>query len=300
MEIPLLSRDHWKPGTSQTLAILVHSCKPQTANPGENSMHRRFAQWLLLASLFPVTLMAVADAAKDPFVGKWKLDPARSRLTDTMKVMAAGPNKYSFNFSADNVETITIDGTDQPGLYGSTLAVSAEAPETWKVVRKTNGKTSIIGIWKLSADGKTLTDDFTSYRPDGSTFHLLYTYQRAEGAGNGFTGTWESVTEDVNSSYELTIAPFQQSGLSFIYPFGINRSLNFDGKDYAVTGPSSTSGYVASGQRSNARTLDLVNKINGKTLDTMHIELSPDGQTMTVTDSPAGRSKPNIMVFARQ
>jgi hypothetical protein len=39
----------------------------------------------------------------------------------------------------------------------------------------------IVGVWKLSADGKTLTDNFTSHRPNGPTFHLDYVYQRTAG-----------------------------------------------------------------------------------------------------------------------
>ena len=98
------------------------------------------------------------------FLGKWKLDPAHSRLTDQMKVEAAGLNKFNMNFSGDNVETIVADGTDQPGLFGTTLAVIVQDANNWKVVRKKDGRTTIIGLWQLSPDGKTLTDNFTGYR----------------------------------------------------------------------------------------------------------------------------------------
>ena len=59
--------------------------------------------------------------------------------------------------------------------------MTADAPDTWRVVRKSKGRTMIVGVWKLSADGKTLTDNFTSYRPNGTTFHLDYVYQRTAG-----------------------------------------------------------------------------------------------------------------------
>jgi hypothetical protein len=136
---------------------------------------------LTLISVCLVCLAGVAQSADNPFTGKWKMNPAKSRLTDQMKVEAAGPNKYNMIFSGDNVETIVADGTDQPGLFGSTLAVSIEAPDSWKVVRKSNGKVTIIGLWKLSPDGKTLTDNFTGFRADGSTRNLHYIYQRTAG-----------------------------------------------------------------------------------------------------------------------
>jgi hypothetical protein len=217
-----------------------------------------------------------------------------------MKVEAAGPNKYALNFSGDNVETIVADGTDQPGLFGTTFSITVEAPDTWKVVRKNGGRMTIQGIWKLSHDGNTLTDDFTSYRPDGSTFHLLYTYKRTAG-NSGFPGTWESVNEQVNSSYELEIQAWQQDGLSFINRAAeMTKSMNFDGKDYPAAGPNVPSGYASSAQRASDRSLTITDKIGNKVLDTQQIEVSPDGKTMTITLSIPGRTKPNIQVFSRE
>jgi len=123
------------------LATFVQALNKGTLIP-ENSMAKRIVQLLLAISLLTGTLWA----ASDPFAGKWKLNPSRSRLTDQMKVKAVGPNKYDLIFSGDNVETVTADGSDQPALFGTTLSVTVEAPDTWKVVRKTNGRTEIIGV----------------------------------------------------------------------------------------------------------------------------------------------------------
>ncbi len=259
-------------------------------------MPNRIIQLLLAICLLTGTLWAATDS----FVGRWKLDPTRSTLTDQMKVQAVGPNKYNLIFSGDNVETIVADGTDQPGLFGSTLSVTVEAPDSWKVVRKTNGRTTIIGLWKLSADGSTLIDNFTGYRPDGSTSNLHYIYKRTAGT-SGFPGTWESTTEQVNSSFELQIQPYQDDGLSFIYPGGsMIKSMKLDDKDYPGSGPNAPVGYTSSLRRINALTLQMTDKMNGKLFDTQEIELSSDGKTLTITTSKPGQSKPNIMVFDRE
>src|SRR6516165_4182106 len=118
----------------------------------ENAMPKRICRSLLASCLLTTSLWA----ATNPFVGKWKLDPTRSKLTDQMKVEAAGPNKYSLNFSGDNIETIVADGTDQPGLFGTTFSITVLAPDTWKAVRKKDGHMTIGAIWKLSPDGNTL------------------------------------------------------------------------------------------------------------------------------------------------
>src|SRR5215510_15399415 len=123
-------------------------------------MAKRAFQLLLVACLAVGTLWA----ANDPFVGKWKLNPSKSKLTDQMKVEAIGANKYAIDFGGGATENIVADGTDQPGLDGTTLSITVEGPKTWKVVRKKDGRTLVTGIWKLSKDGQTLSDALSSGR----------------------------------------------------------------------------------------------------------------------------------------
>jgi hypothetical protein len=228
------------------------------------------------------------------------MNPSKSVLTDQMKVGAAGPNKYTLNFSGDNTETIVADGTDQPGLFGSTASITVLAPDTWKMARKTGGKMTISAIWKLSADGNTLTDDFTGYRADGSTSNLLYVYKRTEGT-SGFVGTWESTSEQVNSVYEIEIQPFESDGLSFLNPSQkMTTNMMFDGKDYPNVGPNMPAGAAWSGHRVNDRSVEVAQKVSGKVLYTQQIDVSSDGKTLTMTVHVPGRSKPDIQVFDRE
>src|ERR1051325_7183078 len=107
------------------------------------------------------------SATADPFVGKWKLNSSRSILADQMTIQPAGENRYTLTFSGSSqTETVAADGTDQPGVYGSMLSVTIEQPDSWKIVRKKEGRVLLTATWKLSKDGKTLTDAFTSNRPD--------------------------------------------------------------------------------------------------------------------------------------
>lgn len=253
--------------------------------------------WLLLVGCL---LVGSVWAAEDPFVGDWKLNPSKSKLTDEMKVESAGANKYAFDFGAGSTETITPDGTDQPGLAGTTLAVSVEGPDSWKVVRKKDGRILLTANWKLSEDGKTLTDDYTEMGPNGSNSNVKYVYQRTAGT-SGFTGTWESTSEQMNSVYVLQVRTYEGDGLSFINPSAeMTRRLKFDGKDYAIQGPNVPQGFVSSGRRVNERALEVMDKLNGKTIATKQIELSPDHKTLTMTVLAAGRSKPSIFVFDRE
>ena len=96
---------------------------------------------MLLRSLLSLLVVCLAIgtlwAANDPFVGKWKVNPSKSKLTDEMKVEVAGANRYAFTFGPGQVDTVVADGSDQPGLDGTTLSVMVKGPNSWEVVRET-------------------------------------------------------------------------------------------------------------------------------------------------------------------
>jgi hypothetical protein len=172
-------------------------------------MLSRIFQLLLGACLVTSSVWA----ANDPFVGKWKVNPSKSKLNDEMKVEAVGANKYTFTFGPGQVDTVVADGSDQPALQGTTLSVTVEEPNNWKVVRKMKGRMLLTARWTLSEDGKTLNDAFTQYLPDGSTLFLPYVYERTAG-NSGFPGTWDSDSARVQTGIELQIQPYEGDGLS--------------------------------------------------------------------------------------
>ena len=262
-------------------------------------MFKRTYQWLLVACLLVGPLWAAADS----FVGDWKLNPSKSKVTDVMKVENLGGNKYAIDFGG-GPEKIAADGTDQNGVYGTMLSVTVEAPNSWRVVRKKDGRTMLTGIWKLSPDGNTLNDHYTEFGENGSPSTVDYVYQRTAAgagfAGAGFAGTWESPMP-VDSAFVLQVRPYEGDGFSFINAAEKDtRNLKFDGKDYPDTGRGVAEGSTLSARRVNERTLEITYKVKGKTTRTAQIELSPDLKTLTRTVHPVGQRDPNIFVFERQ
>ena len=167
---------------------------------------------IVLRSLLslPVVCLAIGTlwAANDPFVGKWKVDPSKSKLYDELKVEAAGANRYTLTFGPGQVDTVVADGSDQPALSGTTFSITVKGPNSWEVVRKMKGRTLLKAQWTLSEDGKTLNDAFTQYLPDGttlfsqplpngSTLVLPYVYERTAG-NSGFPGTGQRECESEN------------------------------------------------------------------------------------------------------
>lgn len=235
--------------------------------------------------------IGAACAAESPFIGTWKLDPSKSRLPDEMKVESKGGNTYAFDFGA-GAETIVVDGSDQAGYGGTLLSVKAEAPDTWIVVRKKDGRQQLRATWKLSKDGRTLTDYFR-----GATLSMDYVYQRT-GAGAGFAGDWRSIKETMNTPLVMQVTAFQSDGLSFITPSQhVTRNVKLDGKDYPNAAPNS--GASSSARRVDERSLVITDKAAGTVSDTRELRLSADLKTLTVTVHIPGRVQPNVMVFAR-
>jgi hypothetical protein len=255
---------------------------------------------LLAVTLTSGLAVAASAGAADPFVGKWRLDPARSTLVDRMAIEAVGPDKYSIRFGDGEPETVVADGTDHPGRFGTTLAVAVGSKDRWTVVRKKDGRPGISAVWTLSPDGKTLSDAFTGHEPDGSTFSMNLVYDRT-GPGSGFAGLWESTSMQMNSVYEMEVKAYEEDGLTFEVPAQKRtQDMKFDGKDYAETGPNLPPGMASSGRRVDERTLLKTGKLQGKVLDTTEWKLSPDLRTLTLTSRPPNQGKATVLVFDRQ
>jgi hypothetical protein len=263
----------------------------------------------------PVVCLTIGalSAANDPFVGKWKVNPSKSKLIDEMKVEAVGENKYVMTFSPDAVDTIVADGTAQPAVSGTTLSITVKGPNNWEIVRKMKGRMLLKADWTLSEDGKTLNDAFTQYLPsgltlfstplpDGSTLVLPYVYERTAG-NSGFPGTWDSDSAKAKTGIELQIQPYEGHGLSFKRSDEeLVKRIKLDGKDYPELDPKGgDQGIAYSGRRVNERSVEITYKLKGKITGTLQIELSTDLKTLTMTERLVGQSSPkSVLVFNRE
>ena len=252
-------------------------------------------QPIMLLALAPVTASSFWTA-NDPFVGKWILDVPRSTIVDQMRVEVTGRNMYRFNFEDGPAETIVADGTDQPGLPGTTLWVKKVDERSLAVVRKQQGRVIISATWTLSPDGNTLRDAFKSFEQNGTSTTVNYVYRRTSGTA-GFAGTWESTTKPVGLKLELTMQPYDSSGLSFLSGTS-ERNIIFDGRDHAA--PGTTDGVTFSGRRPSTRRLEYTEANRGRIERVRQFQLSRDGRTLTEVVQIAGQNTPNVLVFDRE
>jgi hypothetical protein len=236
----------------------------------------------------------IPKPSPSPFIGEWKLDPSKSRLPDEMKVQRKIGNTYVFDFGG-GPETISVDGTDQPGLDATLLSVKAEGPRTWMVQRKKGGRVLLTATWKLSNDESTLTDYFRQVEADGSVLSTDYVYRRTK--GTGFASNWESVKETVTSPFFMTVKAFQDSGFSFVSPFGTTNAA-LDSRDHASQGGGLSAS--SSVRQTDDRTLVMTIRHDGRVAATEQMVLATDFKTMTLTVHVAARDKPTVLAFERK
>ena len=246
------------------------------------------------------TVSSSVIAAGDPFVGKWKMNIAKSKTSGLQeKIEDLGGNKYKFAFG-DDVETVTFDGKDYPTKFGNTWAVTPQGPNKWTEVDKRDGKVVSTSTWILSEDGQNFTSTTKGTRADGSTFESEFKAKRIAGT-SGLAGTWESTEMKQSAPNELSIEGFQADGISLVTAADKERTdLKFDGKDYAVNGPRVAPGSTVSGKRIDARTIELTGKLKDKLVYTQKMQVSEDGKTMTATVTFPGVSNAETDVYERQ
>lgn len=252
------------------------------------------------ACLAALALAAGIVAAENPFVGTWKLNPAKSKFTgDTVKYerTASGAIQVS---SEGLTYTFKPDGREYPAPLGYTAAWKQLDERTWEVVTRLSGKVLGTDTIKVSADGKTRTVISKGTKPNGENFQDTAVYERIAGE-SGLLGTWRSTEVKISSPMVLGFAPYGPDGLTLtIVDYKVVCNAKLDGKDYPATGPTVPPGLTLALKRTGERTMEMVEKDKGKTLGTSKFAVSADGKTLTEVYTPAAVNEPVTAVYDRQ
>ena len=153
--------------------------------------------------LIGICACGLAAAADAPYMGKWKMNVAKSNFGDTTMTydqMPGGEMKVTMDGQSYTFKT---DGKDNMTPWGTTMAAKAVDANTWEMTEKTNGKVSNNSTMKLSADGKMLTLDSKRVKADGGISNDSMTFQRVSG-GPGLAGKWK--TKNLTSSSPETLS----------------------------------------------------------------------------------------------
>jgi hypothetical protein len=245
-------------------------------------------------------MLASALFGADPFIGKWKLDLAKSKLTgQTIEIQAVPANAYSFK-EDQHIDVIFADGLDHPTHFGDTMSVAQTKPDTWAITWKRGSQVLMDTLWKVSRDGQTLTYTATGTRPNGQHFKNQMTAKRI-GTGSGLAGVWQTTGVTLSSPREIYIEPFGADGHKITFP-GRDQTvrMNFDGKEYADEGPTVAEGSTSSGRRVDERTIETTEKIKGKVVEMAKATVSADGKTQTIVVTEPDDPKPVVLIYERE
>ena len=149
---------------------------------------------ILAAAMLGTVLLANAQS-KDPFVGTWRLNVAKSKynpgpapksITSTYEAAGKGYKISVKNESATGTAeysyTTNLDGKDSPvtgnNPNADSIAVRRIDPSTLESVSKKGGKITVTQRNVISADGKTRTVTTTGNAPEGAKVNNVAVFEK--------------------------------------------------------------------------------------------------------------------------
>jgi len=193
-------------------------------------MLKRFVSILVLSCAAAVPL----GAADSGYFGTWKLNAARSDFGPVTVAFARAGDEWTQTQDGKSY-TFKMDGKAYPTtLPGATEVWKQADPSTWEVTTTANGKILAVDSYKLSADGKTLTDttkvtDPTQPGGGSAVFHRT-------GGGPGLAGGWTGTFKQ--DPFTLVIERYETDGVIYRVSGAFDVKGRFDGKPYPMTGRS--------------------------------------------------------------
>jgi hypothetical protein len=223
-----------------------------------------------------------------PFDGTWVGRLEDSTVTGKPDTYLVANGEFTCGACYPGLK-IKADGSDQKVVgHAYYDAASAKVQDAQRVQMSTRaaGKLWEERTFTVSADGKTMTEEFISYQgPNPAKGKLMYSRVASGPAGaHVLSGSWQSVAAGSSMSSDLLTATYVESiyGLKWMTPTGQSFDAKFDGKQYLTAGdPGKT---MVSLKRLDARTIQETDTRDGKVTDLIVYKVSADGKTMHVVD----------------
>jgi len=233
--------------------------------------------------------------AQSAFNGTWKFNPQSAQFSGKANTFLLQDGVFRCNDCVPKID-IKADGEEHPRLgspYSDAASVRVVDDHTVEVVTKKKGKVVSKAKDSVSADGNTLTSEWSFTSENGQEGHGkdIFTRKAAGPAGaHAISGAWLQSKEENASENVLTVT-FQASddGLSMSDGTGDSYSAKFDGKDYPYKGdPGTTS---VSLKKISANTIEETDKRNGKVTGISRMTVSSDGQTISIDNTDVLRGQ---------
>src|SRR5262245_46807440 len=143
------------------------------------------------AAVVLTAAMPSAQSPSLPFLGTWKINPAKSDMTETRLQFVRKPSGEITMTLQGTTYDFRIDGKSYVAPFSSMATWTETSPRSWRTLYRMNNVDNNIDNYTLSADGRTLTlkTDFLVPTPSQQTM----TFTRI-GSGDGLIGAWQAKT----------------------------------------------------------------------------------------------------------
>ncbi|MGA2397154.1 MAG: hypothetical protein ABSG30_03690 [Steroidobacteraceae bacterium] len=243
---------------------------------------------VLLRTLPAALLLPVLVMAQSAFVGTWKAD-----LSNNVE-MPKQPFRYLLIHDVYRCEicappySVKADGQDHEVAghpYFDTVRIKIINDSSIEETDKKGGKTVTVTTTQVAKDGMTeLVTSSDSSNSNGAPVDSkieLTRVAKGTAGSHAISGSWRMTKfESVSDNGELVTYALSGSTLRMTAPTGQSFAAPVDGTDSPFSGdPGQTSVSI---KRIDDRTVDEIDKRDGKVISTEHMTVSADGKTMTV------------------
>ena len=250
---------------------------------------------LRIAGIVVLASTVAAAMADPPYVGKWKLNTAKSdfgQLTATYETVAGG----GFKATMDGVSyTFKVDGMPVATPWGTMASWKAINTTTWEIASTASGKPFSTDTVRLSPDGKTMTID--SKMALGATSSTTFT--RVSG-GPGLAGTWKAAKMSTGAGIVEISAKGTDGIVLRLADMGATCDGKLDGKPNQATGPAFPTGWTCAFTKNGANGFTVAFNKDGKPMYSSTFTASADGKTLTEAGGSVNTKEKTKAVYDRQ
>jgi hypothetical protein len=184
-----------------------------------------------------------------------------------------------------------------------TIVWKQTGPNAYERTLSENGKLATTRRIRVSADGRSLTEEFERKLPDGKTSIRTAEYRRDSTDTKGLLGTWKLVSLRNSPPTFLKYEPIGNNGWKVSGFQGQMYVLTLDGKPAPIGGVAAIPDMMISARQLDANTIETTTTRLGVMAGKSRIQISDGGKMMTVTATnagPKGDSEPTVNVFEKQ
>jgi hypothetical protein len=259
----------------------------------------------MLTLALSVLLPPLKATAQSEFVGTWKADLSKVAFSKKPDVFVLVDGRYECKTCVPSI-TLIADGSDQAvsgDPYIDTMAVTVTSDREIKVVTKKSGKIAFVGTSTVSQDGKTKTDTFAIYPPNGDppVTGKGQSKRVADGPAGSHAISGSRVADKVESvSDNAGIFTYKVNGDEIIMTTrtGESYTAKMNGAEAPYTGDPGVT--TISVKLLGNRALEETRKKDGKVVGVWTMTVSQDGKTAHAKAYDAQRDASDEMELIKQ